>query len=182
MKFFFVSVLAWTVVGVLYQQTFDGVLAVEEYAPDYQKASSLSGLEDPFLLAGIAYAESRGEPTALSSVGAMGLCQLMPATAEELMRRHQVEGDPMDPELNFLLAGHYIMEMKRQFEGDVDLALLAYRLGPGTVRRGILEAGGPESYKGVQQKRKPGPWEYRTQVLRFRDRFAERAYALAPSS
>ena len=170
---FLPSAFGLPVVGVLGQRGWDGVLRVEDWAPGLKAAASEAGLEDPSLLAGLVYAESRGHAGALSSIGAAGLCQLVPSTAAELAARHGV-ADPAVPAANLRLGAHYLAEQLDAWDGDARLALLAYRLGPGTVARGIEEAGGAEPWLDGLKARKPSPWEYVVQVMRFRDRFAER--------
>ena len=72
--------------------------------------------------------ESRFDPNARSRRGAIGLGQLMPATAREL------GVDPLDPEQNLEGSARYLRQMLDRFK-DMPLALAAYNAGPGTVRR-----------------------------------------------
>ncbi|MGB6229672.1 MAG: lytic transglycosylase domain-containing protein [Litorimonas sp.] len=72
--------------------------------------------------------ESAYDPAALSAVGAVGLGQLMPATASDL------GVDPHDWRENLDGSARYLAMMLRQF-GDVRLALAAYNAGPGAVVR-----------------------------------------------
>ncbi len=163
--------------GVLLRQGSDRLLAVEAWSAEIMVAAEAAGQRDPALLAALVYAESRGQADALSVAGARGLCQLLPATATEMAARHGVAGSPWEPTNNLRLGAHYLGEQLDRFQGDEDLALLAYRLGPSAVSKAIQVAGSPDAYKEELRKRKPSPWEYRTQILRFRDRFAERAQA-----
>lgn len=70
--------------------------------------------------------ESGYDPAALSSVGAIGLGQLMPATASDL------GVDPSDWRQNLDGSARYFAAMLHEF-GDVRLALAAYNAGPGAV-------------------------------------------------
>jgi soluble lytic murein transglycosylase-like protein len=148
---------------------------VENWAPQILLASAEAKLEDPFLLAGLVFAESRGLPEAVSSVDAGGLCQLMPATAAELGMRYQVEGPPFQPVDNLRLGAHYLAEQIRHRKGDVDLALLSYRLGPTRVSRELKAAGGREAFLHALRNRPGSAWGYRVQVVIMRDRFKARA-------
>jgi cell wall-associated NlpC family hydrolase len=83
---------------------------------------------DPSILAAQAQKESGGNLNAVSSAGALGLMQFMPATAA-------ARGvNPHDPASAINGAAQYLSEMLQQF-GSMELALAAYNAGPGAVRR-----------------------------------------------
>lgn len=87
--------------------------------------------------------ESAGNPNAVSRVGAQGLMQLMPATAQELFDRSGYSGeyDPFDPEMNKFLGTMYLEELLHRYDDDVKLALIAYNWGMGHLGRLIKERG-----------------------------------------
>ncbi len=73
--------------------------------------------------------ESRYQPFARSSAGAMGLAQLMPETA-----RHLGVSDPWDPLQNLRAGARYLRAQIDRF-GSWELALAAYNAGPARVAR-----------------------------------------------
>lgn len=153
----------------------NGVRAVESWMPEIRAAASEAALPDPYLLAGLVYAESRGHDDAVSSIGALGLCQLIPSTAAEVGERHDIPYEDASPADNLRLGAWYLAEQIKRFDGDVDLALLAYRLGPTRVRRELNAAGSREAYVAALKQRTPSPWGYREQVEELRAVFVERA-------
>jgi soluble lytic murein transglycosylase-like protein len=83
---------------------------------------------DPMLVRAVVEVESAYVPTARSRRGAMGLMQLMPATA----RRYAVD-DPYDPGKNLDAGIRHLRELLDRYE--VRLALAAYNAGEGAVQR-----------------------------------------------
>lgn len=86
---------------------------------------------DGLLLAALVEAESSFLPDAVSPVGAVGLTQVMPATAAWLGGR----GDLTDPDSNLDLGARYLSKLIRRFDGNLELALAAYNAGPTNVLR-----------------------------------------------
>ena len=81
------------------------------------------------LLRAVVLAESGGRSNAVSSAGAKGYMQLMPATAKEMG-----VNDPSDPWENIFAGAKYLSRQLTRF-GRVDHALAAYNAGPGNVVR-----------------------------------------------
>ncbi len=92
-----------------------------------QEAAAANGL-DPCLILSIMRAESAFNRSAISPKGAMGLMQLMPATAT----RFGVK-DFFDPRENVLGGSRYLRWLLDRFSGDVRLALAGYNAGEGAV-------------------------------------------------
>lgn len=73
--------------------------------------------------------ESDGNPSAVSTAGAMGMMQLMPETLEELRIRYGLNADPFDQHDNILAGAAYLGEMFDR-SGDITGMLAAYNTGP----------------------------------------------------
>lgn len=73
--------------------------------------------------------ESVNDPAALSSKGAIGLMQVMPATWDELRARHGLGDDPWRPRDNILAGAAYLREMHDRY-GTIKGMLAAYNAGP----------------------------------------------------
>lgn len=96
---------------------------------------------------GIMRQESAFNQTAQSHAGALGLMQLMPATARETARkagmRYSKRRLTTDPVYNMTLGSLYIKQMLDQFDGNRTLAMAAYNAGPGRVNQWLKEIGDP---------------------------------------
>ena len=93
----------------------------------FERAARVEGV-DVRLLRAVAWAESRGRMSAVSSKGAIGTMQLMRSTAIEL------GVDPRDADANVTGGARYLARMISRFQ-NVGLALAAYNAGPGAVLR-----------------------------------------------
>lgn len=86
---------------------------------------------DPGLAFRLVNAESSFRPEAVSSVGAVGLTQVMPATAEWLFPGTSRE-ELFEPRFNLRVGFRYLRQLLDTY-GDAQLALVAYNRGPGVV-------------------------------------------------
>ncbi len=105
----------------------------DSFSDFINEAARTHGL-DPFLIKSVIKVESDFDPDVMSSKGAQGLMQLIPATAK-------VVGcsDPFNARENILGGSNYLRMMLKRFDGNIDYALAAYNAGPGNV----------EKYKGI---------------------------------
>lgn len=121
------------------------LLAFFEISPDYKRvkhhlraAARRHGVDYELLQALIA-AESGFDAAAVSPRGAVGLMQLMPATASRFGvvadARRSVEQQLADPAVNVAVGARYLRYLLDQYPGRTDLALAAYNAGEGAVQR-----------------------------------------------
>jgi hypothetical protein len=103
--------------------------ACDDTAPYVTEAARAEGIPVSFALA-IARTESGFRSHVISSTGAMGVMQLMPATAA----RHGV-WDPFDPADNARGASRYISTLWRRYHGNRMRVAAAYNAGEGAVPR-----------------------------------------------
>lgn len=125
---------------------------------------------DPALLAAVIYRESKFDPNARSSSGAIGLMQLLPETAKGIAlhtggTRFRVS-DLYDPEINVRYGAFYLRRLLTKY-GDRRLALAAYNAGQANVDSWLRTGSGI---------RFPETRQYVDEVLEARDVYA-RAYA-----
>ena len=92
------------------------------------EAASRNGLPAGFVKS-VARVESGMRTDLVSKSGAIGVMQLMPATAAAL------KADPNNPEQNIEAGTRYLRELLLRYDGDAAKALAAYNAGPGAVDR-----------------------------------------------
>ena len=100
-----------------------------QLAPIFAEAAGRYSI-DPALLVAVARQESRFRPQAVSPVGARGVMQLMPATAQWLGVTNS-----FDARENILGGAKYLRMLLDTFGGDIALSLAAYNAGPGAVKK-----------------------------------------------
>ncbi|MCC9622963.1 lytic transglycosylase domain-containing protein [Thalassospira sp. MA62] len=102
---------------------------------------------DPALVHAIMRQESLFNPNAISSAGARGLLQLMPATAKRMAALVNLDYDTdrltEDPGFNIALGRAYLNRLLERWDGDETLTIASYNAGPTRVRQWINEYGDP---------------------------------------
>lgn len=142
---------------------------IEYYADRYQM--------DECLVAGVALAESKFEPTAQSVHGAQGIMQIMPETAAWIA--YQIEDDNFsademyEPEKNIKYGTWYLASLNEEFFGNKVLVLAAYNAGRGNVHEWMEKYGWDENFSDYKQIPFPETREYVQKVLKY-----ERKYKL----
>jgi soluble lytic murein transglycosylase-like protein len=104
---------------------------VRQYAEHYRVS--------PELVAALIDVESRWNPQAVSGKGAMGLMQLMPATA-----RRFGAFKPFDVEQNIAAGTRYVTALMWEFHGDLRLVVAAYYAGDHGISREQLNYHNPD--------------------------------------
>ena len=113
---------------------------VRQYAAHYRVP--------PELIAALIDVESRWNPRAVSNKGAMGLMQLMPATA-----KRYGAFDPFNVEQNIAAGTRYVTALMWEFHGDLRLVSAAYYAGDRGISREQLNYHNPEVVAYVQAVR-----------------------------
>jgi hypothetical protein len=121
------------------------LLAMFEASPGYKTAktalrdASNKHSIDYELLQALIATESGFDAQAVSPKGAMGLMQLMPATAQRYGvsadKRNTIEKKLFDPRINIAAGSRYLRDLIAMFPGRIELALAAYNAGEGAVQR-----------------------------------------------
>ena len=93
----------------------------------------------PELIAALIDVESRWNPRAISDKGAMGLMQLMPATARRYGANH-----PFDVEENIAAGTRYVTALMWEFHGDLRMVAAAYYAGDRWVSQKQLNYSNPD--------------------------------------
>jgi soluble lytic murein transglycosylase-like protein len=107
----------------------DGVSEDSRYEPLIQEHATRRALR-PELVRAVIQVESGFNARALSPKGAMGLMQLMPATARSLG-----VNNPWDPAQNIRGGTDYLRQLLDEYDGNEELALAAYNAGAGAVAK-----------------------------------------------
>lgn len=129
-----------------------------KYDLHFKKYSKMyNPTKDWVLLKAQCYQESRFIETATSPVGAMGLCQFMPATFKEGEKALGVFGDPYSPQTSIMFAAWYMNRMYKTWNGPpfrtdkshTQLALASYNAGAGHLLKAQKKCGDKKEYDEI---------------------------------
>lgn len=115
--------------GKVASEGTDGILGLYQNNPEIFAGLEGEDLDNALALGAI---ESGGNTGALSSAGAGGLMQIMPGTSQYIAQKYGFNTNT--PQGNVAGGSAYFNEQLRNFNGDVDLALMAYNWGPGHAK------------------------------------------------
>ena len=116
---------------------------------DLPPSSGIYVEPEPGLIHSVIRQETEFDPRAISSAGARGMMQMMPAVARVTSRRvglpYRYESLTYDPEYNMRLGRYHLQEVIDEFDGSYILALAAYNAGGHRSRRWIADYGDPRT-------------------------------------
>lgn len=115
----------------------------------FKRAAVVNGVDEKLLIA-IAQKESKFTANAISSGGARGIMQIMPATCASYgISAAQL----LNPKINIDFGAHYIANGIERYNGNTSMALSAYNQGSGSISRGSYSTGYANNvlsvYKGI---------------------------------
>jgi hypothetical protein len=156
-----VPVLAFTVQTPPGSPAHDGLGRIgppqlHRYPKEFRAAATRTGVEDAMLRA-FAHAESGFDARAVSTKGAQGVMQLMPAVAREY-----AVADPFSPAQSIDGGARHLRQLIRRYKGDLELVAAAYNAGIGAVTQ----------YKGIPPYRETIAYVAKVKVLYARYRSA----------
>ncbi len=110
---------------------------------------------DPNLLQALIREESRFNPSARSSTGALGLTQLMPGTARDMARTLKIRrfrnASLLNPQQNIRIGSAYLGKLLSRWDGNKALAVASYNAGPNAVSRWLSTSPDADMDEWVEQ-------------------------------
>jgi soluble lytic murein transglycosylase-like protein len=170
-----------------------GLRLVEGHVEIIVAAARESGVE-PSLLAGIMFVESHGRGGQTSSAGALGLMQLVPASAGDAARRLDLPTPTTeqlleDDELNVRLgAAHLAWLLQHRGDWSLEQVLVSYNAGRVKLMRWMDRHGGYTGWRAQEEReelaggRTTGALRYALEVLEARDHLLERGVIPGPAA
>ena len=124
--------------GEIVRNRVSGHPNVARYTPLIEQHATKHGL-DPALVKALVAVESAFDPNAVSPKGAVGLMQIIPATAQRYGvnadAKRSIEQKLKDPTTNVRVGTRYLADLLKRFENDAVLALAGYNAGEFAVER-----------------------------------------------
>src|SRR6185312_15857851 len=134
-------------ITVAKKASYAGVVLLAEGYP-LSELPPGGSVEHPLLLA-MTRQESAFDRGAVSSAGARGLMQLMPATARNVARARQIPFSESrlltDARYNMMLGRAYVEDLLEAFGGSYVLSIAAYNAGPARVQEWMQDFGDPRT-------------------------------------
>lgn len=141
-------------------------MIITEYAHKYRVQKHL--------VEAVMHAESKFDQKAVSHVGAVGMMQLMPKTAEWIAQEGELQyTDLKEPRQNIMLGTWYIDYLLKKYHNNEVLALAAYNAGRGNVDEWITEYGWKDDFTNIKEIPFPETREFVKLVVEARDRLDE---------
>lgn len=152
-RFFQAIIIVTLLVAFLFSPLVGRLLYPYFYREIIEKYAASYGV-DPLLVAAVIRVESNFEPNAVSRRGALGLMQLMPATADwiapQLGIADLTEEMILDPEINIRLGTWYLANLATEFNHNREQVLAAYNAGRGRVAGWLVEGVWSGRYEDVE--------------------------------
>lgn len=121
------------------------------YLDDAARIAEEEDINPEWVMA-IMMVESKFNPNEISRVGAIGLMQLMPATAKRVAQELKMDTqclDLFDPITNIKLGCHYLANLKKRYPEGTIIVFAAYHAGEGAADRWLAD-GNPSDFKVEQ--------------------------------
>lgn len=138
--------LSFLLIGELLQRKYEGILSnnglpmiFPVHFMDIIKKYSVENNLDPILVLSLIKQESGFEEDVNSYIGAIGLMQLMPATALDTVPDTKLE-ELIKAEKNIRAGTKYLAKLLNYYQGNLVYAIASYNAGPTAVNRWIKEA------------------------------------------
>ena len=144
---------------------------------DLIRASAEENGLDPALVAAVILAESDYQPRAVSDAGALGLMQLMPATAEWIAGKFSetcTEERLFEPDTNIRYGCWYLGWLVGRFGGNLPCAVAAYHAGQGTVDAWLKDPQISPDGRTLQTIPSQVTETYVKRVLKYYERYQEK--------
>lgn len=124
---------------------------------------------DPYLVSAVIFVESKFDPGAESSSGALGMMQIMPTTGQWVAQKLNLKGfreeDLYDPQVNVTLGCWYLANLREEFGNNLVIILAAYNGGRGNVKQWLQEERWTGEHNTVGQIPFPETKNYVLRVL-----------------